>query len=103
MTEFDAVIAQMDDAINRDDIDEVTSLLASGIDPNLRDAGGDYFLTSAAWIGSPQLVRILLEAGADPTLKGGDGLTPLERLLQNTEYWDVGHDEVRRLLENWGK
>lgn len=93
----------MDDAINRDDVDEVRSLLASGVDPNLRDAGGDYFLTSAAWIGSPQLVKVLLDAGADPMLKGADGQTPLERLLQNSEFWDEGHTEAKRLLETWRK
>jgi len=101
MKRLDDAIAQMDDAINRDDIEEVRNLLAAGIDPNLRDACGDHFLTSAAWIGSPGLVKALLDAGADPALKGADGLTALERLLQNNEYWDEGHDEVKRILERW--
>jgi ankyrin repeat protein len=63
------------------------------------DAGGERFLGSAAWIGSARIVRALLEAGADPSLKNADGLTALEKLMQNTEYWDKGHDDVKRILE----
>lgn len=100
MMDSHTAVAQMDDAINRDDVAEVRSLLASGIDPNATDAGGDRFLTSAAWVGSPRLVRVLLEAGADPTLKNADGLTALERLVQNTGFWDQGHDEVKQILES---
>jgi ankyrin repeat protein len=92
-------IAQIDDAINRDDFDEVSALLSSGVDPNSRDAAGDPLLITAAWIGSPRIVKLLLDAGADSSLRGVDGLTALERLMQNTQYWDEGHNEVKKLLE----
>ena len=100
MAERDLRIAEMDDAINRDAFEEVATLLASGIDPNSRDAAGDPFLISAAWIGSARIVKLLLDSGADPSLRGSDGRTALERLMQNTEYWDQGHDEVKALLQN---
>ena len=35
-------------------------------------------LMMAAMYGSPEVVKILLEAGADPTLKNGLGLTALD-------------------------
>ena len=66
MTNAPAAIARMDDAINRDDLDEVAALLKAGVDPNARDVAGDPLLTSAAWIGSPSIVRLLLQAGANP-------------------------------------
>lgn len=94
-----ADIAQLDDAINRDDREEVRRLLSRGVDPNARDVSGVPVLASAAWIGSPEMVELLLSAGADPLLRDSDGLTALERLVQNTDYWDVGHDEVMAILE----
>lgn len=99
MTERDWRLAQIDDAINRDAVEEVQALLKSGVDANARDVAGDPLLISAAWIGSPRMVRLLLEFGADPQLRGTDGQTALERLMGNTEYWDAGHDEVKSVLQ----
>jgi len=103
MSERDWRIAEIDDAINRDAVDGVAPLLASGVDPNARYAAGDPLLIGAAWIGSPRIVKLLLNSGADASLRGSDGLTALERLMQNTEYWDAGHDEVQRMLEEVGR
>lgn len=101
MTNAPSTIARMDDAINRDDLDEVAALLKAGVDPNARDVAGDPLLINAAWIGSPSIVNLLLQAGADPLLRDRDGLTALERLMQNTEYWDEGHDQVKQILEQF--
>lgn len=47
-------------------------------DPNYRDADGATALHHAAWSGDLELIRRLLDAGADPTLTDGRfGTTPL--------------------------
>jgi ankyrin repeat protein len=63
-------------AANRDS-KEVTRLLASGIDPNGRDAAGGTALVAAAMGGCPECVRLLLDAGAGLNIDDGGGWTPL--------------------------
>ncbi len=64
-------------AAERTDIKQVEALLKSGVNPNgVIDVGGENALMHAVLLGSVEMTRLLLEAGADPNLKGR-GFTPL--------------------------
>lgn len=51
------------------------SLLAHGADPNVRRAGNESPLMHAAFNDDETAVRLLLDAGADPNLRGREGNT----------------------------
>jgi ankyrin repeat protein len=82
----------------------VARLLAAGADPNALVAGRTpsgkavhrSALFAAARYGRLEAARLLLEAGADPSLADGDGATPL---MVAASY---GQLEVLRLLLRWG-
>lgn len=59
------------------DAASVRALLASGADPDARDANGDTPLHHAARAGRPEIVRLLLDAGATLDTPGEYGMTPL--------------------------
>jgi ankyrin repeat protein len=90
--------ARLDDAVNRADVDEVRLILDEGIDPNIKDVAGDPIIIGAAWIGAPEIVRLLIERGADINATGNDGKNALQRLLNNDGYSHDGHDKVIILL-----
>lgn len=79
-------------AAGENDFKAVSLLLAKGVNPNL-SAGrwGDRALPRAVANGNVEMVRILLEAGADPDLKGR-GFTPLGMSALQ------GHVRIVRLL-----
>lgn len=54
------------DAIQNGTEETVRKMLAAGVDLNLHDDSGDTMLFCAALAGRPEMIRILLEAGADP-------------------------------------
>lgn len=60
----------------------VCALLEGGANPN-RTAGPDTPLHFAAWVRTPEVVRALLDAGADPGIKGSKGYTPADRARGN--------------------
>lgn len=73
--EEDAAWCQLSRAAFRGDADLLRAELASGADVN---ANSGEALHLAAWRGHPEVVRLLLEAGAGlelPTPKGGTALT----------------------------
>jgi uncharacterized protein len=79
-------------AAGADDYKAVSLLLAKGVNPNLSaDRWGDRALPRAVANGNVEMVRILLEAGADPELKGR-GFTPLGMAALQ------GHVRIVRLL-----
>ena len=73
-------------AAHEGDAAAVTRLLAAGADPNALVAGRSVVsreevqttaLCEAAEYGRLEAARLLLDGGADPSLAGGDGFTPL--------------------------
>jgi cytohesin len=63
---------------NREPVDAVKLLLASGAKPNAVTPAGDSALHWAAFDGKPAVVRALVEGGADLNLKDGSGKTALQ-------------------------
>jgi ankyrin repeat protein len=56
-------------------------------------------LHRAAYAGHADVVRVLLEAGADTSIRDCDGLTALERVARQRENRSSGRADVVRLLE----
>ena len=95
--------AELDDAVNRAEIDEVRRILDRGVDPNIRDITGDPIIVSAAWVGAADIVELLLARGADANAAGQDGKNALQRLLSDNQgYWYEGHDHVVAILRAAG-
>jgi ankyrin repeat protein len=88
-------------AVAEGDEAAVARLLASGTDPNASVAahtpsgemGQTTALCAAATHGRLEVVRLLLEGGADPSRAASDGFTPLMVAV----FWS-GHLEILRLL-----
>jgi ankyrin repeat protein len=60
----------------------VKCLLAAGVNPSIRDAGSS-LLTDACIGGFTEIVRELIHAGADMTLKDEDGMTALQHAAKH--------------------
>jgi ankyrin repeat protein len=54
----------------------VRLLLEAGADPHGRQGGAATALHTAAMVGSSEMVRLLVAAGADPDAESDDGRTP---------------------------
>jgi ankyrin repeat protein len=77
--------------------DTAKLLVVRGANINARDTEGSTPLFWAAWQGNKDLVVFLLEHGADQTLHGKEGLTPLEATGK------YGSREMATLLERRAK
>lgn len=93
---------RLDDAVSRAELEEVRAILDEGVDPNIKDIVGDPVIIGAAWIGAPEVVRLLTERGADVNATGRDGKNALQRLLDDDGLWHEGHDQVVALLRELG-
>lgn len=82
-------------------VEEIKRLIAEGADVNHQRAdSGRTPLHNAVLLNAPEIVRVLLDAGARLDIEGDKGLTPLEyaRLLEaNGPDWDFS--QMIRLLE----
>lgn len=79
-------------AAARNDIKQVEALLKQGVNPNAYvDQWGENALMHAVLLGNIDMTRMLLEAGADPDLKGR-GFTPLGMAALR------GHARIVRML-----
>jgi ankyrin repeat protein len=93
---------QLLDAAGEGDGVAVARLLAAGVDPNAsvprarKASAGEAIKTTALYVaagyGRLEVVRLLLDGGADPSLARSDGITPLMATAED------GHLEVLRLL-----
>lgn len=73
--------ARIMNLIGMGDAEQLREVFDRGGDPNCTDRGGRPALTRAV-VGravEADIVRVLLEAGADPKIPGPDGMTPLQR------------------------
>jgi ankyrin repeat protein len=70
-------------AIRAGDLTRLTAMSAQGGDVNFKDDRGITPLMYAAWVGSPEAMKILLDRGADPNLSNSSGSTAL--MLSVTE------------------
>ena len=65
-------------AIRANDLTKLQSMLASGADPNVKDArGGATPLMHAASVGSVEAMKLLLDRGADPNIRSSAESTAL--------------------------
>ena len=65
-------------AVLAGDVGGLKAALAAGADVNARDARGWTALMYAAKEGRSQIIELLMKAGADPSLKGPKGETPVD-------------------------
>ena len=71
------------DAAQRDDIDAVKSLVASGVDVNTKSEDGTTALTWAAMRSNAAMAERLLAAGANPNISNMYGVAPLQVAIEN--------------------
>jgi ankyrin repeat protein len=64
------------------DAAQVSRLLDAGIDANARTSNGSYALNNAAVEVRVDVVRLLLDRGADPNVQNGQGDTPLTCVIK---------------------
>ena len=83
------------DAICDNDIDAVEALIADGAKVNVKDYDGTP-LHTAAWCGCTEIVKMLIDAGADVNAKNSYGNTPLDLAVR------YGHADVVNLLIDAG-
>lgn len=85
------------DAVERNDLITAERLLKEGHDVNRKNAVGFTPLMIAAGLGNPQMVELLLTAGADTTMVDTRmGATALHKAAQS------GVVDVAKLLVQWG-
>ena len=88
-------------AIEQDDTVMIEAVLKRGADVNLRDQeNGETPLMFAARYSTPDVVRTLLDAGADATAKNKEGKTALVIAGESTE--DLWREQIVALLKQSG-
>jgi len=93
---------ELDDAVNRADLDEVKQLLLQGANIESRDSFGMTPLMNAAWVAAVDIVEYMLAEGADMNAKDNNGKTALD-LVREIGHNDFGHNDVIAALEKHGK
>jgi ankyrin repeat protein len=83
-------------AAGKGDTAKVMALLDSGVDVNGRTSDDSYALNRAAVFNQVQMVRFLLERGADPNVQNSEGDTPL---ICATKYAGGQAATVRALVD----
>jgi ankyrin repeat protein len=79
-----------------DDLDKTRLLLKNKADPNARsDDGRTPLLSATGWVGSGEVVKLLLEHGADPSVTAHSSRGPMTPLRQAS---DLGEASVVRTL-----
>jgi ankyrin repeat protein len=89
--------------------DKIHSLLNGAIDPNTRFiSDGTTPLENGIKSGNPKIIRIILDAGADPNLKDTYGHTPLSHafeILLNPQVIDtlIKYGADPNISDRWGR
>jgi len=73
--------------VSKGTIEDVRTLLNSGVDVNVQDVSGATALFYAVSYGRLDCVKLLLEKGANPTLRDQDRCTPLLLAEFNADYY----------------
>src|ERR1700751_3092601 len=81
-------------AIKTADLPSVQKLLNEGVDCKCKDAGGNSALMLATLYATPEVMKVLLDSGADPNDRNKAGATAL--------MWAIGDLEKVRLLVDRG-
>lgn len=90
----------LDHAIDEDDVVIIETLLKKGANPNLRDSEtGETLLMSAARYSTPDVVKALIEGGADVNARNNSGQTALT--LADTKD-NLRREEIVALLKRRG-
>lgn len=76
----------------------VESLIKRGVDINARDEEGRTALRSAILAGKPEIVKLLLEHGADATIVTKDGATLLDLAVGLKEFFSNSPTQKRNYL-----
>lgn len=87
---------QLYNAVFTSKVDDVKTLLDSGVDPNIENNEGKTPLYLAAFNKNDKIVKLLLNKGADPNRADIEGISPL--------YWAAytKNDKILKLLLNKG-
>lgn len=72
-----AFLQQVFQLVRGGQAEEFREYLVRGLPANLRNEKGDSLLMIAAYNGHPEVVKLLLEYGADPEMANDRGQTPL--------------------------
>jgi uncharacterized protein len=83
-------------AAGEGDAAKVSALLASGVDVNARTSNGSYALNNAAVENQVEVMRMLLDSGANPNVQNSQGDTPL---ICATKYAGGKAGTVQMLVE----
>lgn len=62
-------------------LEAMKAALLAGASPDARFPSGASVLERAAWSGAPEFVKLLLDYGADPNLRGYEGFDPMSALF----------------------
>lgn len=82
-------------------VDLIRGKLDKGADPNYQDENGFTMLHCAVYHGNIPLIRLLLERGADASIKTNAGIIPggyLNRLVASDR--EAIDEEIRTILDN---
>jgi ankyrin repeat protein len=80
-------------AVEKNNLAYAQKVLQMNFDPNLHHDNGYTPLAYAAMKGNPQMVELLVEHGASPSMATREGDTPVELALR------MGHTEVADTLK----
>jgi hypothetical protein len=80
----------------------VQALVDAGVTSNAQDEAGDSPLILATKSGQPEIVKFLLDHGADPKLKNKDGRTALKvaRLILSGAHLNLSPDAAKKFNTN---